>query len=352
MSYIELAGLEKRFGSVPAVDDFNLEVQEGEMIAFLGPSGCGKSTTLRMIAGLELPDRGHIHLAGVDVTRAPPNKRRVGMVFQDYALFPNMTVEGNIGFGPMIAGVPTDQRRERIRELCDLVALQDLIDRYPHQLSGGQRQRVALARALATQPKVLLLDEPLSALDAPIRRSLGAEIRRIQQQIGIAAIYVTHDQEEALALADRVVVMDRGQLREVGTPQQIHGRPRSSFTARFVGNNNVFGAVVVSEEPLTVKIGFTSLRCAEADTARVGGETTIVVPAEAFRLVLESREDNVLAGKIRLKTFHGPLTWVELEVEGESWITTLPSSQVVSYAVGDALQLFLPISNCHVLNED
>ena len=146
--------------------------------------------------------------------------------------------------------------------------------------------------------------------------------------------------------------MDRGRLREVGTPQQIHGRPRSSFTARFVGNNNVFGAVVVSEEPLTLKIGFTSLRCAEADTARVGGETTIVVPAEAFRLVPESREDNILAGKIRLKTFHGPLTRVELEVEGESWVTTLPSSQVVSYAVGDALQLFLPIASCHVLNED
>jgi putative spermidine/putrescine transport system ATP-binding protein len=351
MSYIELAGLEKRFGSVAAVEDFNLEVQEGEMIAFLGPSGCGKSTTLRMIAGLEMPDRGRIRLAGIDVTTTPPSRRRVGMVFQDYALFPNMTVEGNIGFGPMIGGVPMRERQDRVHKLSELVALQDLIKRYPHQLSGGQRQRVALARALATQPKVLLLDEPLSALDAPIRRSLGSEIRRIQQQIGIAAIYVTHDQEEALALADRVVVMDSGRLREVGTPQQIHRRPKSSFTARFIGSNNVFTATIVSTSPASVRCGSMVLRCSDFGSGSIGAETTLVVPSEALSITPVTDSDNALTGTIVLKTFHGPLTRLEIEMDSTRWLATLPSSQADSHAPGGIIQLFLPAHHCHALSE-
>ena len=352
MSYIEIEGLQKRFGPVPAVQDFDLEVRQGEMVAFLGPSGCGKSTTLRMIAGLETPDGGRIRLAGQEVTKSPPNKRRVGMVFQEYALFPNMTVAQNIAFGPMIAGVPADERTKRVRSLCELVALQDLGARYPHQLSGGQKQRVALARALATEPKVLLLDEPLSALDAPLRRSLGAEIRRIQQEVGIAAIYVTHDQEEALALADRVVIMDRGRLREVGTPQQIHRRPRSSFTARFVGSNNVFNVEVLSKEPPVVQFHEFVLRCGDLGSAQLGDKLSVVIAAEELRLSRASAHDNEVTGTIRLKTFHGPLTRFELEVKGTRWLAVLPSSHVERESVGDVLTVFIPAELCHVLDED
>ena len=351
MSYIQIQSLEKRFGSVPAVQHFNLEVEQGEMVAFLGPSGCGKSTTLRMIAGLERPDRGYIRLAGQEVTTAPPHKRHVGMVFQEYALFPNMTVAQNIAFGPMIARVSASDRQERVRELSGLMGLQDLVGRYPHQLSGGQKQRVALARALATRPKVLLLDEPLSALDAPIRRSLGAEIRRVQQEVGISAIYVTHDQEEALALADRVAVMNRGMLCEVGTPQQIHRRPRSSFTAEFVGNNNVFKAIVLSKDPPTIDCGGVPLRCSAVGATQVGDKLTVVIPAEELRLLAASRHENRFTGAIRLKTFHGPLSRIELEVEGQRWLGVLPSSQVDAYGTGDDLQVFVAPESCHVLNE-
>jgi putative spermidine/putrescine transport system ATP-binding protein len=352
MGYIELQGLEKRFGAVVAVRGFDLEVGPGEMVALLGPSGCGKSTTLRMIAGLDLPDAGRIRLDGQDVTTMPPHKRRVGMVFQDYALFPNMTVAENIQFGPRIAGAPAPDRRRRVAELAELTALQDTLVRYPHQLSGGQRQRVALARALATGPRVLLLDEPLSALDAPIRQTLRAEIRRIQQQVRIATIYVTHDQEEALALADRVVVMDAGAICEVGTPAQIYHRPASAFTAAFIGSNNVRDGVVASAEPPAVRCGGRLLRCASLDGAGLGSRVTVVVPAENLLLDPAAGPDvNRIVGAISLKTFHGPLTRIEVAVagEGERWLALLPSAVAAPRAVGDEVTLGIRPEGCHVI---
>src|SRR5574341_784506 len=218
MAFLELTSIRKAFGAVNAVDNFNLQVNRGEFVSFLGPSGCGKTTTLRMIAGFELPTAGRIAIDGKDVTYHPPQKRNTGMVFQSYALFPNMTVADNIGFGLKIARKPKDQIATRVAEMLALIKMDAFGQRYPYQLSGGQQQRVALARAIAIEPQVLLLDEPLSALDAKIRVSLRQEIRAIQQRLGITTIYVTHDQEEALSLSDRVVVMHDGKIEQVGTP--------------------------------------------------------------------------------------------------------------------------------------
>jgi putative spermidine/putrescine transport system ATP-binding protein len=245
MAFLELTHITKRFGAVTAVDDFNLQAARGEFVSFLGPSGCGKTTTLRMVAGFEKPTAGQIKINEVDVTFAAPNQRNIGMVFQSYALFPNMTVAGNIGFGLKIAGTPRTDIKQRVDEMLALIHLPKFGDRYPYQLSGGQQQRIALARALAIKPQLLLLDEPLSALDAKIRLGLRSEIRRIQQELGITAIYVTHDQEEALSLSDRIVVMNMGKVEQVGTPFEIYNFPQTQFVASFVGMLNQLQCTVV-----------------------------------------------------------------------------------------------------------
>ncbi len=217
-SFIKLETITKSFGQTRVVRDFNLEVAPGEFISFLGPSGCGKTTTLRMIAGFETPSSGRIEIGGRDVTHLRPNQRKIGMVFQSYALFPNLTVAQNIGFGMKVAGAPRTEIDARVAEMLAIIKLPEHGKRYPFQLSGGQQQRVALARALAVEPQVLLLDEPLSALDAKIRNALREEIRSIQRKLGITTIYVTHDQEEALSMSDRIVVMHEGVAEQVGTP--------------------------------------------------------------------------------------------------------------------------------------
>jgi putative spermidine/putrescine transport system ATP-binding protein len=245
MSYLELTDIQKRFGETVAVESFNLAAEKGEFVSFLGPSGCGKTTTLRMIAGFEQPTAGRIHINGEDITYRPANRRNVGMVFQSYALFPNMTVADNIGFGLKVRKRSKDQIKKRVGELLELINLPDKGARYPYQLSGGQQQRVALARALAFEPEVLLLDEPLSALDAKIRVALRHEIRQIQRQLGITTVYVTHDQEEALSLSDRVVVMSEGRMEQVGTPFEIYNFPTTAFVASFVGTLNVLDGTIV-----------------------------------------------------------------------------------------------------------
>ena len=218
MAFLSIQHASKRYAQSVAVEDLNLEVEKGELVSFLGPSGCGKTTTLRMVAGFEIPSSGKIELNGLDITNKPPNRRNVGMVFQAYALFPNMTVGDNVGFGLKVNKRPKEEIQQRVAEMLGMIRMPDLAKRYPYQLSGGQQQRVALARALAIKPQVLLLDEPLSALDAKIRVELRYEIRRIQQELGITTIYVTHDQEEAMALSDRVVVMSAGRIEQIGKP--------------------------------------------------------------------------------------------------------------------------------------
>jgi len=254
MTFLVLDHLQKSFGSTRVVHDFDLHVEKGEFVSFLGPSGCGKTTVLRMVAGFETPSEGRILIDGQDVTRLRPNQRQIGMVFQAYALFPNLTVAENVGFGLKVAGVARADRADRVAEMLELIGLPDLGARFPWQLSGGQQQRVALARALAPRPRVLLLDEPLSALDAKIRVSLRNQIRAIQQQLGITTIFVTHDQEEALSISDRIVVMHRGVADQTGTPREIYNHPATDFVAGFVGTLNRFEAEVLDRGTGRVRV--------------------------------------------------------------------------------------------------
>ncbi|WP_134680268.1 ABC transporter ATP-binding protein [Paracoccus ravus] len=260
MSFLNLDHLQKSFGSTQVVHDFSLSVDKGEFISFLGPSGCGKTTVLRMVAGFEEPSEGRILIDGQDVTRLRPNQRQIGMVFQAYALFPNLNVAENVGFGLKVAGVPRSERASRVAEMLELIGLPDMAARFPWQLSGGQQQRVALARALAPRPRVLLLDEPLSALDAKIRVSLRNQIREIQQQLGITTIFVTHDQEEALSISDRIVVMHRGIAEQTGTPPQIYNQPATEFVAGFVGKLNLFDATVLDRASGLVSLAGSEIR--------------------------------------------------------------------------------------------
>jgi putative spermidine/putrescine transport system ATP-binding protein len=285
MGFLELTHVKKAFGGFAAVEDFMLSAERGEFVSFLGPSGCGKTTTLRMIAGFEYPDSGSIKVDGKEVTNLPPNKRNIGMVFQAYALFPNMTVANNIGFGMKVKKRPSDEIRKRVGELLEMINMPEKADRYPYQLSGGQQQRVALARALAIEPKVLLLDEPLSALDAKIRISLRSEIRAIQRQLGITTVYVTHDQEEALSLSDRVVVMSQGRMEQVGTPFEIYNFPATRFVASFVGTLNLVAAAMVDASTGRLSIGGQEVRTAKpVTTAGAGQRVTLAVRPEGIEL--------------------------------------------------------------------
>jgi len=255
MAFLEISNLKKTFGNQTAVRDFQMNIERGEFVTFLGPSGCGKTTILRMVAGFESPSAGVIRFDGQDVTHLPTNQRNIGMVFQSYALFPNMTVADNIGFGLKVANMPQDQVRARVEEMLALIKLTALGGRYPWQLSGGQQQRVALARALANKPQVLLLDEPLSALDAKIRVSLREEIRALQRELGITSIFVTHDQEEALSISDRVVVLNEGRVEQIGSPSEVYNFPRTRFVASFVGTLNLLSGMVVNPGTGQIALG-------------------------------------------------------------------------------------------------
>ena len=243
--FLRLEAISKQFGANTVVRNVDLAFTKGEFVTLLGPSGCGKTTILRMVAGFERPTAGSIVVDGKDITGLPANQRKIGMVFQSYALFPNMRVAENIGFGLKVAGLPRDQARARVEEMLKLIGLSGFDQRYPFELSGGQQQRVALARAIAPNPRMLLLDEPLSALDAKIRVSLREEIRAIQRELGITTIFVTHDQEEALSISDRIAVMNEGRVEQIGTPFEIYNFPRTRFVASFVGTLNIVQGRIV-----------------------------------------------------------------------------------------------------------
>ena len=261
---ISIRNIFKRWGSTVAVDNVSLDIEPGEFFALLGPSGCGKTTLLRILAGLEVPTEGHVLIDGQDMGDIPPNKRAVNMVFQSYAVFPHMTVANNVAYGLKIDRVPQPERGTRVREALDLVQLRHLAARMPDQLSGGQRQRVALARALVKKPKVLLLDEPLSALDAKLREAMRFELSQLQQKVGITFIIVTHDQDEALAIASRIAVMNKGSIAQLGTPSDLYEFPGSRFVADFIGSVNMFEGKLITDKPDEAII-----TCPELDPHRV-----------------------------------------------------------------------------------
>ena len=313
MAFLELTNISKIFGQTPAVQDFNLQVEKGEFVSFLGPSGCGKTTTLRMIARFELPTTGTVIINGNDVTFKPPQKRNTGMVFQAYALFPNMNVAENIGFGLKIARKPKDEIKKRVEEVLAIIKMGEYGNRYPYQLSGGQQQRVALARALAIQPQVLLLDEPLSALDAKIRVSLRQEIRAIQQKLGITTVYVTHDQEEALSLSDRVVVMNNAKIEQVDTPFEIYNFPKTEFTAQFVGTLNHISATVRDGANSVLTIDSQQVVTAQKLEGVVNGDAvTVSIRPERISFAEDGRKPNVLKIKVENITFLGSIVRVQV----------------------------------------
>ena len=352
MAFLELNAVRKAFAQSVAVEGFNLQVEQGEFVSFLGPSGCGKTTTLRMIAGFERPTSGQIRLGDVDITAKPPNQRNIGMVFQSYALFPHMTVADNIVFGLTIARKPASEIKQRMGEMLALIKMEALAKRYPYQLSGGQQQRVALARALAIRPQVLLLDEPLSALDAKIRDSLRTEIRAIQRQLGITTIYVTHDQEEAFSLSDRIVVMNAGRIEQAGTPFEIYNFPSTAFAASFVGTLNVFPATVIDPASGRITVDGLEVSAQPIPHATAGQMIRVALRPEIISLngASQPADANHVNGVVESITFLGSIVRVQVRVGKQSLLIdefNRPDLRVPQ--VGQLTALSFPRTACLVL---
>ena len=329
---IVLRDVRKRFAGATAVDGLSLDIRPGELVSLVGGSGCGKTTTLRMIAGFETPDSGDILFDGRVVNGVSPRKRGLGIVFQSYALFPTMTVGENIAFGLRIARWPDAKIRARVAEMLELTGLRGLEARYANQLSGGQQQRVALARALARQPAALLLDEPLSALDAKIRLRLRAEIRKLQQDLGVTTLYVTHDQEEALSLADRLAVMRGGRIEQLGRPEEVYGRPRTGFVADFIGISNLVPCRVVSAADGVLDWEGRRLRAA-CDGVADGAAVTLAVRPEKLHVLADTvaaNGGNRLDGVVDVVTFLGAIVRLQVSVQGRPFWVDVPHAQAAA----------------------
>jgi len=315
---IEIDHVVKRFGDFVAVDDANFSIGQGEFFSMLGPSGCGKTTTLRMIAGFEQPSTGAIRLDGVDVSKVPPNKRDVNTVFQQYALFPHMNVFDNVSFGPQAKNVDKATIKKRVSEILEVVRLTEFASRRPAQLSGGQQQRVALARALVNLPKALLLDEPLGALDLKLRHAMQFELKRIQREVGITFVYVTHDQEEALTMSDRIAVMSDGRVEQIGTPTEIYDNPATVFVAGFIGQANLWSATVTDRSATSATVialgGSTLSGACVADSVRAGAPVTLMVRPERISISMNPSSGDMQSVNATVTdlTFQGPVVRLAL----------------------------------------
>jgi iron(III) transport system ATP-binding protein len=353
---VALEGIAKRFGAMVALRDISFTVGEGEFVCFLGPSGCGKTTLLRIVAGLERQNVGLVRMRGRDVSTLPPSRRNYGIVFQSYALFPNLTVARNIAYGLPARRSARRIVDARVDELLELVHLRQHKQRYPAQLSGGEQQRVALARALAPAPSLLLLDEPLSALDARVRLALRQEMKDLQRRLGITTIMVTHDQEEALTMADRIVVMNHGAVEQIGTPGEIYGAPASLFVARFVGHMN-FIAAVAESQPGRARLGAATLRHRPAPVVAPGARLTLGIRPEEIRLGAAAHDaENRLSARVVSILFQGALTRLVLAVGAESDLTLdcdLPAAALADLGLkeGSEAPLALPSSALRVFPE-
>src|SRR3954453_21621853 len=353
MTYLQLENLHSDFGTVKALNGIDISLGEGEFLSMLGPSGCGKTTALRLVAGFDRPDAGRILVDGKDVTGVPPNKRDMGMVFQAYSLFPNMTAQQNVEFGLKIRGRDKSDRSKRVGDLLELVGLGQAVSRYPHQLSGGMQQRVALARALAIEPRVLLLDEPLSALDAKVRVQLREEIRRIQLELGITTLYVTHDQEEALAISDHVAVMYGGRIEQMGTPSQMYTAPLTPFVAEFIGTMNRLEATVVDGTRGDVDYGGNRLRIDAARGRPQGERVLLLIRPESLELEAPtngaSPNGNTLHGEVITQTFLGPVTRLKVSGPSTSLIADMSTARAAALPVGATVVARIPAEGAKLL---
>lgn len=360
---LRLEGVSKRFGSVQALQPTSLCIEGGSLVALLGPSGCGKTTTLRIIAGFEAPDSGAVCVEGRDITREPPNRRGLGMVFQNYSLFPHMTVAENISFGLEMAGVAKAQRAENIERMLALVQLPEIGARFPKQLSGGQQQRVALARAIVTNPSVLLLDEPLGALDKNLRESMQFELRQLQQRLGITTVLVTHDQEEALTMSDKVVVMDHGKAVQIGSPDEIYERPRTRFVSDFLGTSNIIEATTVGDPSdgrcRAMAPGGHVLELALADglAPKSGVPVTVAIrPEKTWLSHTADQGVNTLSGMLTDHVFRGSYHAFQVMVPGlEAPIVVYQQAHDVegqTYRPGERITVCWKPENGVILEED
>ncbi|WP_439578080.1 ABC transporter ATP-binding protein [Elioraea sp.] len=350
MSDLVLERLRKEYGSFVAVDDVSLRVEEGELVALLGPSGCGKTTTLRMIAGFIEPTAGRIAIGGRDVPWDPPYRRDTGMVFQSYALFPHMSVAQNVAFGLEMRKVALAEAETRVKQALELVRLGHLAERLPRQLSGGQQQRVALARALVVNPGVFLLDEPLSNLDAKLRLEVRVEIRELQKRLGLTTVFVTHDQEEALTLADRLVVLDHGVVQQVGTPEELYELPANLFVAGFIGRSNVLHGHLVERGRFVSKGG---LALPVPSDGMAPGEVALALRPERIELV-PGASDGGVVGRVALITYLGAATEYRVTLSGGETITASvptprPGDTLKLVSAGDPVTLTWPAETCRLL---
>ncbi len=349
--YLRITGVTKRIGEIVALRDVSLDVEEGEFVCFLGPSGCGKTTLLRAIAGLDIQNQGRIFQAGRDISALAPSRRDFGIVFQSYALFPNLNVARNIAYGLVSRRDNKAAIAARVTELLDLVGLLGVEDRYPAQLSGGQQQRVALARALAVSPGLLLLDEPLSALDARVRLHLRHEIKQLQRRLGVTTVMVTHDQEEALTMADRIVVMNEGRIEQIGTPQDIYRRPANAFVADFVGAMNFLDGIV--RDAGALRVGPVTLRCAGIPEGLAGGDpvTICIRPEDIVVRDTGAARENALAARIEALEFLGSFCRGSLRLDGDIALIcdfSINAVRDLGLEAGKSLRVILPADRLRV----
>jgi len=347
-STLELRGVSRHFGPVKALDGLDLTIEPGELVALLGPSGCGKTTALRIVAGLEVATSGELLVNGQRYNDTPANARDMGMVFQSYSLFPNLSVADNIEYGLRARKIDSVTRNKRVAQMLELVALENKAKSFPHQLSGGQQQRVALARALAIEPRVLLLDEPLSALDAQVRGQIREEIRRIQLELGITTLFVTHDQEEAMTIADRVGVMSHGKLEQIDKPIALYNTPATPFVASFVGLANRIPAEIIAADK--AKVFNQKVKLFEnGEKFSAGDKVNLIIRPESLELVSDS-DDEAVRGIVALKSFLGPMTKVGIAVEGAPLIhLNIASRDVRKVEIGD--KIVFKISSDKVMAE-
>jgi iron(III) transport system ATP-binding protein len=361
MPGVTIKGLTKKYGDVAAVEGLDLEVKPGELVSLLGPSGCGKTTTLRLVAGFLTPEDGEIRVGDrclSSKTRViPPERRRMAMIFQSYALWPHMTVARNVAYGLRFKkGITKAERERRVREILKVVQLERFESRYPGELSGGQQQRVALARSLVVEPEILLLDEPLSNLDANLREEMRFEIRRLHEEFGITTLYVTHDQAEAMVISDRIAVLRGGRVVQVGTGEDLFQRPRSRFVAEFIGKTNLIDGILT--EPGVVTRGDLRLHVAPADFA-IGGAVVLSVRPHQIELLMDhspgsasARGGNPLRGKVQRASYLGDTVDYEIQVEGSDLVLRVAASPGLRFGQGESVSLFVPPSACIPLAEE